>query len=478
MSTAGDTSFGAANLPDDILGRFLDAAPDFDTLNAAVGVSKRWQGVFVTHPKAIALSVAHNIVGPALPQAVCFLRYPYPEKEEDSWADPEDQEEVDSTTEDDTEDEDGGGANRRVNTRKEGKPGTKKPEPFSEGDEISELSPQERTELQGNAGIVSQLEEIFSLRHKDRTSETSRLTALESHRFSRAMYRVMLYCQLFYWPLNLDDIDSMEDDLEALEKIQKGRYTMLNQYSTAELLEIRAVVAFLHELIKVVLGNKLFDDGKDICISTGPAVILQAYLTNSSDPFDDAVEPEVMDGNEDNVFFGGFFSIPMKRIWKERKTVPPESEWDAILDVVCGKSDACAQCGVVAGLKLWSEANWKNLINVDFCALLPGKLGQNDIETEALMDLFMSSTCGAEVIVAEILDMKTTDFAAWKKDDILCSACLDKLIGAHLHLWLLKRKAQDGWKPTENCWYGYNCNTQVHKRTHAKGRNHLCIPVR
>jgi hypothetical protein len=100
----------------------------------------------------------------------------------------------------------------------------------------------------------------------------------------------------------------------------------------------------------------------------------------------------------------------------------------------------------------------------------------------------MSGTCDAPVVVAEIYDMKTSEFAAWKKDESLCSACLDKLIGAHLHLWLFKRKVQgpspictrrrsadgssvDGWTPTQNCWYGYNCNTQVHKRHHAEAKN-------
>ncbi|KAJ7660593.1 hypothetical protein B0H17DRAFT_1094960, partial [Mycena rosella] len=467
MAAAGGTRIRGTTLPNDILNHFLAATPNFDTLHAAVGVSKTWHSVFTAHPKPSYCGA--------------FLRYPYPEKEENSWGDPEDEDgeegEDDSVTEDDTDDENGGAL------KPKGKPtkGTsKKLAPYLESTEIGELSPQERFRLQQNAGIVRHLEEIFSLRHKDRTSTSgSKLTSLESRRFSRAMYRVMLYCELFYLPLNLDDIDSMEEEPKTLEKIQNGRHAMLNEYPTAELLEIRAVVAFLHELIEVALtGEEEFERIKDICLATGPAVVLQAYLTKSNEHFEEALEPQVMTSGEDNALFGGFLSIPMETIWTERQTVPPESEWDAILDEVCGKSDACAQCGVVAGLKLWSEANWKTLINVDFCALLLGKLDKNDIEAEALMDLFMSSTCGAEVVVAEIFDMKTAAFAAWKKDDSLCSACFDKLIGAHLHLWLFKRKVQDGWKPTQNCWYGYDCNTQVHKRNHAKEKNHLCVPVR
>ncbi|KAJ6555346.1 hypothetical protein DFH09DRAFT_1318147 [Mycena vulgaris] len=68
--------------------------------------------------------------------------------------------------------------------------------------------------------------------------------------------------------------------------------------------------------------------------------------------------------------------------------------------------------------------------------------GVEDARTAAapLVDLFMSRAvpCGAEVVIAEIYEKKTPAFAAWKKDGGLCSACLDKLIDPHLHLWLSK----------------------------------------
>jgi hypothetical protein len=69
----------------------------------------------------------------------------------------------------------------------------------------------------------------------------------------------MLYCELFYLPLNLDDIDSMEDEPGLLEKIEEARHAMLSEYPTPHLLEIRAVVAFLHELIGEVLDEDDFE---------------------------------------------------------------------------------------------------------------------------------------------------------------------------------------------------------------------------
>lgn len=44
-------------------------------LYAAVLVSKTWHHVFQTHPKSIVRSVAKNVVGPALSDAVRVLRY-------------------------------------------------------------------------------------------------------------------------------------------------------------------------------------------------------------------------------------------------------------------------------------------------------------------------------------------------------------------------------------------------------------------
>lgn len=97
-------------------------------------------------------------------------------------------------------------------------------------------------------------------RYKDRSSKTSKLTELESHRFTRAMYRVMLYCELFYLPLNLDDIDAMEfNEPGVLKKIAKKRHAMLDEYPTSDLLEIRAVVEFLHGMISSVLDSESFE---------------------------------------------------------------------------------------------------------------------------------------------------------------------------------------------------------------------------
>ncbi|KAJ7469956.1 hypothetical protein B0H11DRAFT_2435097 [Mycena galericulata] len=454
------------SIPNDVTNHLLSASPDFSTLHSAIGVCKTWHRIFKAHPKAVMRSVAFNLAGPALPQAVQLLRYPYEEKRSE-WSDPDgdendaDEEEDEDPAEDDT-------LPVKLTT-------AKSLAASSESADIGDLSLEEKAQLQKNAKIVQNLEGIFRLRHMDRSRQ---LTALESHHFRRAMYRVMLYCKLFYLPLNLEDIASMEDVPDELDQMIEARHSMLNEYSTPELLEIRAVVAFLHELIREILDQGDYDRLKDISLSTGPEVILEAYLSKQRASFEAALEPGVMTGGgqtslfpgffEDNSFFGGWFSAPLDRICKERTVVPPPSEWDAIF---IDTSAACGKCNVVPGpgLRLWGEASEH---------LLLGNLKNNIVETETLLALFTSSGCGADIVVLEIHDLKTPAFATWKKEERLCSACLDKLVAAHLHLWLFKRKVLNGWTPTEDCWYGYNCRTQTHKREHAKNKNHLCAPTR
>ncbi|KAJ7715012.1 hypothetical protein DFH07DRAFT_1015424, partial [Mycena maculata] len=416
---------------------------------------------------AITLSVARNVVGPALKQAVRFIRYPYPEKHKNKWGDDGEDggDEAGENSDDvvDSEDE-AEGPKKQVKTS-----GTKCAA-APESDDIGELSSEERGKLQKNAEIVYKLESIFSLRHKDRTSMASELTVLESHRFACAMYRIMLYCELFYLPVNIDDIDSMAGQ-PALQRIWGKRYALLSGLPTQELLEMRAVVAFLHELIAGVpdAESQPFVPSLLIytCLATGPAVILKAYSDRKFELFEDALEPDVANLDETSIFFGGFLSRPLDSIWAERGVARPPSDGldSAILDDVLGKNDTCAQCGVVAGLRLWSEA------------ILEGKLNFNPIEAHLLMKMF-ESTCPADVVIAGIHDMKTAPFAGWRHDQSLCAACLDKLIGAHLHLWLYERKVQSDWTPTDNCRDGYDCKMQVHNDKHAADKNHLCAPTR
>ncbi|KAJ7605429.1 hypothetical protein DFH06DRAFT_1487212 [Mycena polygramma] len=333
VSAAPGMRICGVDIPSDVLGTILASAPDFDTLHAAVRVCSTWQRVFETHPTSVVLAVARNVAGPALPQAMCVLRYPYPEKTPNDWGDDEggdghgDSMEVDDpeATEDDSEDE-GMKPNPKANKSKGAAVAV------YESEEIGQLTPKERMQLQENAATVRALEDIFSLRYKDRTSKSStRLSTRESHRFARAVYRTMAFCKARFdlRSTSMTDIDAMADEDGTIDTILDARHAHLDGFPTPELLQLRAVVAFLHELIGEVVDEGEDEEGasslalfrplglKDICLATGPAVILAAACARTTDPSEEALEPEMLSSGEDNALYGAFFDGPLTRIWEE-----------------------------------------------------------------------------------------------------------------------------------------------------------------
>ncbi|KAG6896274.1 hypothetical protein C0992_009397 [Termitomyces sp. T32_za158] len=82
---------------------------------------------------------------------------------------------------------------------------------WSEDDDIGLITGEECRQLVEDATIVRDLEDLFSFRHKDRTSHSSVLNPMESLRFRRAIYRLMLVAKTF--PADeYEDEDEDEDD--------------------------------------------------------------------------------------------------------------------------------------------------------------------------------------------------------------------------------------------------------------------------
>ncbi|KAJ7818963.1 hypothetical protein B0H14DRAFT_2600935 [Mycena olivaceomarginata] len=168
---------------------------------------------------------------------------------------------------------------------------------------------------------------------------------------------------------------------------------------------------------------------QDICLATGPAVILEAY-EKSEDVFEEALDPEAMTSGEENELFGGFFSKPLEKVWEEREEMSPASALDAILDGgVQPQADTCRQTEKTASASTSLPSSRANSTTT-----------RSRLLAEALVEQLMSPTDTTDVVVAEIYDMLTPQFTAWRKDESLRSACLDRLITAHLHLWLHERK--------------------------------------
>ncbi|KAK6966613.1 hypothetical protein R3P38DRAFT_906096 [Favolaschia claudopus] len=503
-------ALSALPLDDDVLDRIFTFCPTFTTLQSLILVSKAFYTVYQTHPRSITRAVAYNIVGPALPQALRAIRYPYGDDEVEP-------------------------GDREYHKEDPDTMATTCPEEH----EPSVITAEEKMELQENARMVQSLEDVYSLTQKDRTSATSVLTPEESWRFRRAMYRIMLYCRLFPGDrYTLDDIEELEE--EGIKQIQKQRTAVLAEYPTDELLQLYAVVRFLRGILEHVIGDEeLATNLAQLFLSLGPESILDAYEDRNYDILEDLLGYSILEEDGDTPLYIGYFSTPLNNIWAARKvTAPPKEEEPAtkyILDEIIGANDTCSQCPSLGGLKLITSANWHRVdlqptqflkshlkqtysishpfsqavdkLRLEHAAATreenkrsyPGfKLdfdddndGDNDIRTylppqlaqflpdfNKLVDNDPTRTSPAPFYAAVFATPKPSEWDEWTQDKSYCQSCFNRFFEENAWRWYLREKIEGGWNPPEDCWYGYNCKTMVHKQAHADSKNHLCVPTR
>ncbi|KAJ7678652.1 hypothetical protein B0H17DRAFT_1334094 [Mycena rosella] len=470
-------ALSALPLDDDIVDRVMTFCPSFSCLQATILVSKAFYRVFQTHPKAITRAVAYNIVGPGLPQALRVLRYP-PYNGPDADA-------------------------------------IEMAEACREEHGASVITAEEKQKLRENAEIVGKLEDIYSLTTKDRTSKRSVLTSEESWRFRRAAYRIMLYCSVF--PGNryeFDEIEALDD--QQIEKIRGQRTAMLNRYQTDELLELFSVVKFIQGILSSVVDDDQ-SNMVDILLSTGPEGAVLAWEERSYDALEmDLLGDGLLHDDEDNKLFAGYFTLTFENIWTRRNLKPPKEEDPAskwVLDEVIGANDTCSQCAAPGGLQLLTSANWDRF-PVSPTACLKNKLKSNasiigpfaqataHLANLPSHSLFLGihnavNQAALGAWITEIFDVRRAPgfevADGWDVGASYCAACLSRFLEEHVWVWFLEERVKStclcvsasmltvpaaGWVPPEDCWYGYNCNTQTHKAAHQTGKNHLCVPTR
>lgn len=229
----------------------------------------------------------------------------------------------------------------------------------------------------------------------------------------------------------------------------------------------------------------------DICIAGGPALILTAYEARDMDLMD--VHCPLYDCWSDIPLFSGFFSDPLKQIWVLRNVpAPPETSahLNSILETVPGGLDSCMallcvwtaphlsvlmltpstyrptlrcllnneavvdihQYATTPTIQILSHTNtssgvaWEHL-DLHLPTRLTGKVFQNRLETDALNAILGEAgpTAIADLVggIYREVDLQP-EYADWKEEDSLCEDCVNKLVGAHIHLWLLGRKVKSG----------------------------------
>ncbi|KAJ7440805.1 hypothetical protein B0H11DRAFT_2098339 [Mycena galericulata] len=428
-------SFRALPLDDDILDRILTFCATFGTLKASILVSKAFYRVFRSHPKSITHAVAYNVVGPALPQALRVVRYPYNVSYDAPFFDaasmatacPEDQ-------------------------------------------DIGVITAAEEGNLENNSRVVEELEDIYSLKNKDRTSRKSLLTQDESWRFRRALYRIMMFCNMFTEePFLGEDIDDTMDG--RVEMIRLQRIAVLNQYPTVELHQLYSVVKFMRSILRTVIIHPR-ERVVDALLSLGPAAGLRAYQLRH---YPVACAPIEL--------FVGYFSRPLDHIWKSRKITPPDddeapSAW--IVDDIHGADDTCSQCAIPGGLDLYTEANWSRF-PAWFPDLLKARLTHNPAVRGPEFFVATGHLAKSDALGPWIGDMfakrKMPEFDGWAREYSYCLACLKHFLEEHLWRWFLEERIKAGWVPPPNCRHGWECIIQDDPG-HAKAKNHLCVPVK
>ncbi|KAF7336517.1 hypothetical protein MSAN_02283700 [Mycena sanguinolenta] len=443
----------ALPLDDDLIDRIFTFCPEFATLHSLILVSKAFR-------RSITRAVAYNIVGPALPQALRVIRYPYHTA-------------------------DGG-------DRQQDDPGVLATE-CPEDHDASVISPDEKKSLERNSKTIEALEDIFSLTQKDRTSRTSVLTTDESWRFRRAAYRIMLYCNIF--PASHgDDLDE-----DSIRHVQRQRTAVLQEYPTDELLQLYAVFRFFRGILEDACDEDADNQSSivNVLLTMGPDGVKHVWDERTYHSLADEIDFD-WDEDLDYPLYRGYFSLPLDNIWTARKVKPPKDEEPAskfILDTIIGANDTCSQCAAPGGLSLLTEANWRRAPLYPG-HLLKGKLQQTVTIQKSLFDMlhahsrdnhdssdsdsryyFTDENCGPWI--ASVFDVsKPTEWDGWTKDKSYCLTCLTNFLEEHLWRWLLQEQIKGGWSPPQNCWYGYNCRTMVHNQTHANKLNHLCVPTR
>ncbi|TFK73658.1 hypothetical protein BDN72DRAFT_834535, partial [Pluteus cervinus] len=466
-------AYNALPLDDDILDRIFAFLSDFDTLRALILTSKAFHSIFQAHPNSIIRAISYNLVGPALPQAVRYMRHQAKKSSEDD-------SDGSATEDSDEEDEEGTGTSKKQPPR---------PAPEPESSAIAPIKRSETSSLANNHTVVKKLEDIFSRKHKDRSFSSSALTSMESWRFRRATYRIMLFAELFPWSLYDDD----DYDDAAVEQIIIQHRKFLEDFMTPELQELYSVALFLVELNQNLLSrtDPIGDHSYGvIALSCGPLATLSAFEDCDTDFWEELQDSNIPISDDDDrpSPVHDYLLRPLKKVMERRKATlrkPDDVEhWKNILDVIVGEHDPCQKCSASpGGFNLYNHKNWDTLAKVfdkfglwGVRSLLKGNLTSNVGELANYNNVF-TRPFDYHKFMEETFEFKRGTFNDWEKEDWLCESCVRSFITYHLHFWVLEKKKEAGTIIPEDCWYGYNCRTQTHSLHHAQTRNHFCEPT-
>ncbi|KAJ7134750.1 hypothetical protein C8R44DRAFT_730101 [Mycena epipterygia] len=287
-------------LNDDVLDVIFHFLPTFSDLQAVILTSKSRYYVFRQHSRSIVFSVACNVLRSSWPPAMrlashmCSSRFG----------------EVCET-----------------------------PEALSTP--IPRITPKEARALATNASVAEALEIFFSSRLKDKSSQASKLSVAESHRFRAAIYRIALFTRIFVPYLHSSYSSSIATP--PLEKSQRKNFLL--PLSSTELLQLRCCAHFLLDLAKWIVTESSSNDldsqvaVENMMLAVGPAEIL-----NAAQKMDSSFTSEYR-----GVYSDGYLLDSVDEILQEREIEIPADCFSSncLLDVKEGIQYAIPQCPIL-----------------------------------------------------------------------------------------------------------------------------------
>ncbi|KAF8443021.1 hypothetical protein L210DRAFT_3153298 [Boletus edulis BED1] len=405
-------SLPAFPLDPDLMDCLLTTLRDFESLQAFISSSKFIYSIFRCRQNSILGAVAHSQFGLALPQAMRLIKYL--DRNHSSGLAHELQCEANS-------------------------------QDFT-------ITPAQARLLRNHAAIVRALEDIYSWREKDPRFKSSQLSAAESLRFQKSVYRFWLLAAMYGPGAVVDERlgDRGGNHLELKDSIVTKQITFLLSFGEVELLGIDEVHGFFLDLaewalMKHTTSPTRFSDRNDIfLVWSGPAVILDAF--RGKWPSFCLVDSQWYGTWRAMTY--AFFASEIGSITGGRVLSTIRQRF--ILDDHFLENVECSRCEGLPSLSragsLWSLCNWEYMI----LAITPSRLGSFlSFEKRRPLEMLISFTEAIESIpypqfIEEIFDVRSEGYKDWKKEDWLCTHCMTKMLSGNIQTWFDERATGAG----------------------------------
>jgi len=308
--------------------------------------------------------------------------------------------------------------------------------------------------LQRNAKTVREWEDMFSFHQKDRKSKASRLTLVESFRFQRALYRIMLVC----WLYGMDSIPAsdMQDERypHAFYKIYQARQTkFLRVFPIDDRYEINRVVAFLDYIASCVMMRdsdivstlNVFN-WVDLHLFAGPKFIMNQYQDREQDSDNDIPFRNLCRYFGDDGPYNDFLNSSLI----VARTDGPRFH-KRILDSVEGAQDLCIRCHCPRMDRVYflrNESSWDFMKFSDILVGVTDEVSrirstmelQYPLETELLFNEIKKIF--SKQLMEEIFELRQAEYTSWNREDWACIECWKSLLADTFPIWWAKRRPQ------------------------------------